>query len=164
VKFLAACLALALSLAVQTVLGRLWPSSYRYLDVMLIPLVWYGIVGSQRSAMLFGCAAGLFQDGWFQVGVFGLNGFKKTCLGWLLGGLGARFDLNGVAGRFLGGCSLSLLDTAMDFFLRRLMDQRIADLRWWEIGVRALVAGVLVLLVFSLLERMQEGRRNRRLT
>ena len=76
----------------------------------------------------------------------------------------SRFDLNGVGGRFLGGCALSLLDSLLDFFLRRLMDQRIADLQWWETGLRALATGVLVLVASSFVERSQDRRRARRLT
>ena len=93
-KLLRALMGLAVAVSLQAGLGRLWPDAHRYAELLLVPVVAFGIVGSQRSAMLVGCCAGLLQDAWFDIGVFGLNGFKRTLLGWALGGLGSRFDLN----------------------------------------------------------------------
>jgi rod shape-determining protein MreD len=84
--------ALGLALAGQAGLGALWPEAARYVDLLLVPTVWYALAGSQRAGLLVGCAAGLLQDAWFQSDVFGLNGFNKTAIGWALGGLGERFD------------------------------------------------------------------------
>lgn len=162
-RLLRAILALVLALAGQTVLSHLWPGAHRFVDLMLIPVVWYGLTGSQRSGMLVGCSSGLLQDAWFQITVFGLNGFKKTLLGWLLGGVGSRFDLNHQAGRFAAGFLFSLGDVLLDLGLRRLLDQQQAAPRLWEIGVKALVSGLLVMLVFGIVESSQRRRRMRRL-
>jgi len=83
---------LAGALAVQAMLGRFWPEATRYVDVMLLPVVWYGIAGSQRSGMLVGCAAGLMQDVWFQLGVLGLNGAGKSSLLRIMAGEDREFD------------------------------------------------------------------------
>jgi hypothetical protein len=122
VKLLRVAAALTLALAFQVALGRIWPASHRYVDVMLVPVVWYGIAGSQRSAMLVGCAAGLLQGAWFGSATFGMNGFKKTLIGWGLGGLGSRFDLNAPGGRLLGGFAASICDSLLELGLRSLLD------------------------------------------
>jgi cell shape-determining protein MreD len=145
--------ALALSIAVQVGLGRLWPESPRYLDLMLVPVVWYGTAGSQRAAMLVGCAAGLLQDSWVQVGVFGLNGFKKTLLGWALGGIGARFDLNGHAARLCAAVLVSIADGILDLGLRRMLDQSAGIPSPLELGVRALLCGVVLVWVSMVAQR-----------
>ena len=151
-------LALTLALALQSALGLLWPEAYRFVDIMLVPVVWYGIVGSQRTGMLVGCAAGLMQDAWFQLGVFGLNGFKKTLLGWILGGLGARFDLNRQAGHLAFGILASLADSLLDLGLRRLLDLHQAPPRPVEVLIRAAVTGLLVFGAFLLIERARRRR------
>ena len=160
-KFLRTLLALALALSAQAALGLLWPQSHRFVDLMLLPVVWYGIAGSQRKGMLVGCAAGLLQDSWFQLGVFGLNGFKKTLLGWILGGLGSRFDLNRQGGRVIFGALASLADSLMDLGLRRLLDQQLAGPSATDIGIKAVVTGLLVAAAFDVMERARRRRQLR---
>jgi len=161
VSFLKAVLVLALALSAQAALGLLWPEAHRFVDLMLLPVVWYGIAGSQRTGMLVGCAAGLLQDAWFQFGVFGLNGFKKTLLGWVLGGLGARFDLNRQGGRMLFGALASLADSLMGLGLRRLLDRQLAAPQPGEIAIKAVVTGLLVAAAFNVVERVRRRRRLR---
>jgi rod shape-determining protein MreD len=158
VSLLRLVLGLAIALAVQATLGRIWPAAQRYVDVMLVPVVWYGIGGAQRKAMLVGCAAGLLQDAWFQLGVFGLNGFKKTLLGWLLGGLGSRFDINRQSGRMVFGLLASLADSLMDMGLRRLLEQNQAVPSIVDILIKAVVTGLLVVGTFNVIERVRRRR------
>ena len=157
-KLLTLILVLAGGLAAQTGLGALWPESLGYADMMLVPVLWYAMAGSQRSGMLVGCAAGLLQDAWFQTGVFGISGFKKTALGWLLGGLSARFDVNRQTGRFVCGVLASLGDTVMDVGLRRLLDRVEPAPTLLEAAIRALVTGLLVVGAFGLVRRVRERR------
>jgi cell shape-determining protein MreD len=164
VKFLRLLLALVLALVLQAALGRLWPGAHRYADIMIVPVVWCGIAGSQRSAMFLGCAAGLLQDTWFQLGAFGLNGFKKTALGWVLGGLGSRFDLNRQGVRMACGALASIADSLMDMVLRRLLDQRQPPPNPSEILIKAVVVGIMVAGLFSVMRvaRSRRGQRYRR--
>ena len=152
---------LALCLAAQAIAGRLLPEAPRYVDVMMVPVVWYAISGSQRSGMLVGCAAGLLEDAWFQTGAFGISGFKKTLVGWALGGLGSRFDLNRQPGRFVFGAAGSLGDSLLDLGLRQLLDQAPVHPRPVELLIRAMVTGLLVVLAFAF-TRWIAGRRGRR--
>ena len=161
-RLLRAIMGLALAVSLQVGLGSLWPDAHRYADLLLVPVVVYGIVGSQRSAMLVGCCAGLLQDAWFDIGVFGLNGFKRTLLGWILGGLGSRFDLNRRTGWLVAGALLSLADSLMDLGLRRLLDLEQATPRVTETVMRAVVAGVVVSGVFSLRTRARLRKERRR--
>lgn len=154
-------LAIGAAVALQAGLGRLWPAAGRYLDVMLVPVVYYGLAGSQRSGMLVGCASGLLQDTWFGIGI-GLNGFKKTLLGWLLGGIGSRFDLNQPAGRFAGGALTSVADSLIDPLLRRLMDQQPTWAPPGEMLIRAAVSGLLVVTAFGIIEGVRRRRQLRR--
>lgn len=161
-RLLRAIVGLALAVSLQVGLGSLWPDAHRYVDLLLVPVVWYGIVGSQRSAMLIGCCAGLLQDAWFDIGVFGLNGFKRTLLGWTLGGLGSRFDLNHRTGWLAAGALLSLADSLMDLGLRRLLDLEQAAPGVIEMLIRAAVAGFVVGGAFGLQSRARQRKEQRR--
>lgn len=146
-------LALLLSLAFQAALGRWVPGLHRYLDVLLLPVLWYALSLSQRSAMLVGFAAGTLQDAWFQTGVFGISGFSKTLLGWALGGLGARFEMNRVWGWFSAGILTTLADRLLQAGLLRLLDQQPGRLQAAELGLRSAATGLLATLVFAMLNR-----------
>ena len=89
-----AVLGIGLSLAGELGLGRFAPGATPYVSMMTLPLVAYALRTSQRSSMVVGCVSGLLEDYWIEPRLFGLNGVVKTILGWALGGLGARFDLN----------------------------------------------------------------------
>ena len=158
---LRAALGLAVVLGLQALFGRLAPSAHVFGDMMLVPVAWYGIRRSQRSAMVVGCVGGLLQDAWFQVGVFGLNGFKKTLLGWALGGIGTRLDLNSFPGRWTTGALLSVGDQLLELGLVRLLDLRSAPLSLLQMSLRAVVVGFLVVLTFSIMDRFA-GRRDLR--
>lgn len=153
-----AILALGLVVALQTALGRFWPQGGRFIDLHLLPPIWYGIMATQRQAMVVGAASGLLQDTWMQAGVFGLNGFKKTLLGWALGGLGTRFDLNGAPGRFVAGFAMSTLDGGLDAFLRNLLDRAAGLEPIWVWLVRAAVTGLLTVGTFTIVERVGRSR------
>jgi rod shape-determining protein MreD len=159
----AAILVLAITLGIQVAVGKIWTDANRYLDLMLLPVIWYAIVKSPRSALLIGCASGLVQDAWFQAGVFGLSGFKRTLLGWALGALGSRVDLNSKAGRVTSGILVSAADSSLDLALRRLLDLESHSPGLVDIVIRAIITGILVTWSFALTERVRQNPTVRRL-
>lgn len=160
-KLLVVLAVLAVCLAIETGVGRVWPDAPRYVDVMMVPVVWYAIAGSQRSGMVVGCASGLVQDAWFQAGAFGISGFKKTVVGWILGGLGSRFDLNATPSRFAFGAMAILADSVLDLGLRRLLDQSGVAPHPLDVGIKAITTGLLVVAAFGL-TGWSDRRRGRR--
>jgi hypothetical protein len=161
-KVLNFLLGVAAAVVLQTALARLSGSFSRYVDLTLLPVVWYCLRGTQRSAMLAGCAVGLIHDAWLRLAVFGLTGFKRTLLGWLLAPLGARFDLNHSPGRFAVGVLLALGDGTLDNGLRRLMDLS-QGAGWLEIVGRALSTGLLAAVVFAGIDGFRRSRSRGRL-
>ena len=161
-SLLRAIVVLAIALVLQAGLGHLWPTSHRFIDVLLVPVGLYGVGGTQRSAMLTGCAAGLLRDTWFQAGAFGINGFKRTLLGWAIGSLATRVDLNRGGGRLATGVVVSVGDDLLDLILRRILDQPTQFPHAWELLVKAGVTGLLVVLAGSILDRVTTARPARR--
>ncbi len=154
VKALNFVLGVAAAMFLQVALARLSGSFARYADLTLLPVAWYAIRGTQRSAMLTGCAVGLVHDAWFRIGVFGMGGFKRTLLGWLIGGLGNRFNLNHAAGRFAVGATLALGDSLLDMTLRRMIDFE-QGAGWIEMMGRAGCTGFLTIVVLSVIDRLR---------
>lgn len=149
-----ALIGLLVVLAAQAALGKLWPAGHRFLDFHLLPVVWYGVHGTQRQAMLVGCASGLIQDAWFQAGAFGLSGLRKTLLGWGLGGIGARFDLHGTPGRFAAAAALALVDGVLGFLVDQWLDQATPMPSLFELAVKVPATGLLAALLFPIVERV----------
>lgn len=156
-----ALLVLGLTMGLDVAASRAFPDLHRFADPMMLPLTWYALRRSQRAGMLVGCAGGLLQDTWFGGGLFGAAGFSKTLLGFLLGGLAARFELNITAGRFLSGSILPLVDPFVEMGIRRLFGIPVATVDPLGLAVRGIVGGLLTLLVFAIVDRAT-GERNRR--
>jgi len=154
---------LGASLAVQAGLGSVWPTVHGYLDLMSLPVI-LASLRSQRAGMLTGCAAGLMQDAWFQIGSFGLNGFKKTLLGWTLGGVASRFELNHFVGRVAVGFSFSLLDSALGLGLHSMLDRETPGSGVGVTLLRALCLGAATALVFGWMDQYHRYRELRRLS
>lgn len=151
---LRAALALLCALTAEIVLGATAPGLLRHVDVMMLPVIGFALGNSQRSSMLVGCAGGLLEDAWFQAGLFGSGGFSKTLLGWALGSLGARFELNHVWGRLGAGMILPVLDRLIELGLRRLFDAPSVAPDPVGLAVSAVVGGLLAVSVFAILDRV----------
>jgi rod shape-determining protein MreD len=164
VNVLGPALFLAVCLGIQAALGRLAPASLQYVDLLIVPVAWYAIHRSQRSAMIVGCIAGLLQDAWFQAALFGISGFCKTFLGWLLGSLATRFDLNNTASWFAAGSLLSVAHNLLELGLRRLLDQVTVGRGPWSWVLEAISWGLLTAVGFVIVERVtgRAGTKRRR--
>ncbi len=151
---LRAGLMLLTALVVQTAVGQVWHASGRFIDLLIVPVVLYGVAGSQRAALLVGCAAGLVADAWFGLGVFGLNGFKWTLLGYALAALCTRLDLAHPPGRAAAGAAIVLADAALDVALRALLDQDVPRDSLGALLATAVTTGVLAAISGSIVERV----------
>lgn len=158
-----AVLAIAAALSFEAAAGRFLPGLSGWVDPMMVPVVWFSVVGSQRQGMLVGCAAGLCHDAWFEVGVFGLSGFKKTLVGYGLAAVSARVDFNREGGLVLAGALGSLADSLLDALLRELMDRRDPGLGVVEALSRAVTTAVLLWIVAGVVTRVRGERSLRRM-
>ena len=155
-RLLHALAILVACLGLQAAVGRAFPGATQYLDLMLVPATWFGLRGSQPWAMAVGCTAGLLQDVWFQSGLLGFNGFKKTLLGWAIGVLGSRWDLNHRLGQFGAGAVLSIADHWLGVGILRLLGQRAPIPAAAPVFLRALAMGLILALVFVMFDRAKK--------
>lgn len=153
-----ALLGIGLSLVFQLALGRILPGATRYVDLMMLPFATYALRTSQRSSMTVGCVSGLLQDYWTEPRLFGINGLVKTILGWALGGVGSRFDLNNFWGRFAAGASVNLLDEGLQAALRRLFGEALAPVHPLELVLRGIAGGLLTAGVLATVSKVGTTR------
>lgn len=145
--------AVAVALVGEIALGAWAPSAHRYVDFMMLPVIGYALGKSQRAAMTVGCLGGLLEDAWFQSGLFGASGFSKTLLGWSLGGVGTRFELDAAGGRAAAGALLPVLDRFVDFGLRKLFAVPSAPPAGVDLALRGAAGALLTLVIFAILDR-----------
>lgn len=153
-----ALLGIGLALAGELALGSVAPVATRYVDLMMLPLATYALRRSQRSSMTVGCVSGLLQDYWIEPRLFGINGLIKTILGWALGGVGARFDLNNFSGRFAAGACINLLDEGLQAGVRRLFGEALAPVHPLTLVIRALAGGLLTAGVLAIVGKIGRAR------
>jgi rod shape-determining protein MreD len=138
---------------VQVLLARYLPPVAERCDLFTILVVYYGLSRPPTGAMVMGAGSGLVQDA--LVGsILGLNGFKKTLIGYLVGTLGSLFMLNQAIPRFGILFAATILDQAAELGLSMVMGQSLAFSGIWLLVQRGLGNGVLGLLTFWIAARI----------
>ena len=92
----AALVAVAL---LQVLLASYAPTLARFCDLFTILVVYYALTSPPALAMIVGSSTGLVEDALLG-GLLGMNGFKKTLIGYLVGSFGTLFMLNQALPRF----------------------------------------------------------------
>ena len=99
-KVVAALVAIAAALALQTTLASLVIRGTAALDLVLIVVVYLGLVSGPVTGLLLGTTAGLIQDA-LSSGIIGVGGLAKTVVGFVAGLLGTQFIVTAPLSRFL---------------------------------------------------------------
>jgi rod shape-determining protein MreD len=112
-RFLQGLALLSAALVLQILVSHRVPVIQRTVDLVLLVVVYYGSSGARVGAMFAGAAGGLLEDVWFG-DLMGIHGFTKTVIGYVLGGLGARFDMTPLPARLVAAVLATLLDRAVE--------------------------------------------------
>jgi rod shape-determining protein MreD len=92
-------LALLLAAVGQTLLSRYLPAVGRSVDLYTVLVLSYAVSRRRVAVMFMGTSAGLVEDLLTHT-MLGVNAFKKTLVGYLMGALGTFFMLNQPLPRF----------------------------------------------------------------
>ena len=145
--------ALAGAALAQALLSRYAAGLARYCDLFTIIVVYYGLTRPPTSAMLMGTGAGLMEDSLLG-SVLGMNGFKKTLIGYLVGTFGSLFMLNQTIPRFGILFAATALDPLTELGLSMAMGRSFAFPDSIELLQRGLGNGVLGLVFFWVAMRL----------
>lgn len=146
-------LALGAAALAQVLLASYLPGLARYCDLFTILVVYFGLTRPAPAAMLMGSGAGLVQDALLGT-ILGLNGFKKTLLGYLVGSVGSLFMLNQAIPRFGILFVATLLDPLAELALSAAMGRVFEFPGALELLQRGLGNGVFGLLFFWISARL----------
>ncbi|HEU4402312.1 MAG TPA: rod shape-determining protein MreD [Candidatus Polarisedimenticolia bacterium] len=144
---------LGASCLAQVLLSRYFPGLSRYCDLFTILVVYYGLTRPQAAAMMMGAGAGLVEDSLVGA-ILGLNGFKKTLTGYLVGSFGSLFMLNQAIPRFGILFAATLIDPLVELGLTAAMGQSVIVPGMLGLLQRGLGNGVIGLLVFWIAARL----------
>jgi len=142
----ASCLAFIL-------LRRYLPSLGTRCDPFTILVVYYGLTRHQAAAMAMGTGAGLIQDSLMGT-LLGMNGFKKTLIGYLVGTFGSLFMLNQTIPRFGILFAAAFIDPLAEFVLSLALGRGFVFPRPLEMLQMGFGNGLVGLLVFWIASRI----------
>lgn len=163
-KIVAALLAIAIALALQTTLASLVIRGTAALDLVLIVVVYLALITGPVSGLLLGAAAGLAQDA-LSSGIIGIGGLAKTIVGFVVGQLATQFILTAPLSRFLVFVLATLLHAGVFMGLYTVLELRTFDAPWPMVVSQAVGNGFLGVVgaqVVELLPGLRDRRRARR--
>jgi rod shape-determining protein MreD len=166
VKVVAALVAIAAALALQTTLASLVIRGMAALDLVLIVVVYLGLVSGPVTGLLLGTTAGLIQDA-LSSGIIGVGGLAKTVVGFVAGLLGTQFIVTAPLSRFLVFVLGTVIHAAIFMGLYMLLDLRQFESPYAAVMSQAIGNGLLGVVGAELVEWLpgrMERRRARRVS
>ena len=145
--------ALVLQAWLPRVAGR-----YAWFDLPLVVTVYFAL--GRRSPIqgtLMGAALGLFEDA-LSGHAIGVNGIAKTVVGFLAASVGVRIDVEDHTIRLILNFLLSLLSSAIFVFVYRILLGLDLEWRWFTELLTAVGNSVIAVVLFPLLDRLQDQR------
>ena len=142
------------ALVLQAWLPRLL-FGYAWFDLPLVVTVYFAL--ARRNAIqgtLMGAGLGLFEDALTHHAI-GVNGVAKTVVGFLAGSVGARIDVEDHTVRLILTFALSLLSSAIYFFVYRILLGLELDWNWLIELIKAVINSLIALPLYHILDRMK---------
>ena len=152
-KIVRGLLALGTAALAQALVSNYAPVAAHYCDLFTIVVVYYGLTCPPSAAMAMGTGAGLVEDSLVHA-ILGMNGFKKTLIGYLVGSFGSLFMLNQPVPRFGILFAATALDPLAELGLSLAMGQNFVVPGTLDLLQRGLGNGVLGLLFFWVAGRL----------
>jgi rod shape-determining protein MreD len=165
VKAIAALLAIAVALALQTTLASLVIRGTPALDLVLIVVVYLALISGPVAGLLLGTAAGLVQDS-LSSGIIGIGGLSKTVVGFVAGVLGTQFIVTAPLSRFLVFVMSTFLNAGIFMGLYTGLELRQFPDPWSAVLSQAVgngLVGVIGAQLVELLPGLRDRRKQRRI-
>jgi rod shape-determining protein MreD len=164
VRIAGVLLAIALALALQTLLARFVIGRGFTLDLVLVVVVTTALTWGPAAGLLTGMVGGLAQDA-LSGGIIGVGGVAKTLVGFLIGIAGSQFIVTNAFPRFCAFFGATVLHAGCFIGLYSLVESRQFGSPWMIILTQALGNGIIGLLLFRLAEGLpgavERGRSGR---
>ncbi len=148
---------LAAALIADIVINRMFHIAHPFFDPFLILTVAYATASKPVGSLFIGAAAGLVQDTW-QGSIFGLNGFKKTLIGYLIAVLASIFDLTRLPARLIILCAATIVDSLAEVGLMIVVGRGASAAVFSEMGIKILGNALFGIITFALIARISRKK------
>ena len=162
-KTAVALLAIGVALVLQTTLSGLMVGGTIAVNLVLVAVVYLALAYGAVSGMLAGTIGGLAQDA-LAGGIVGIGGMSKTIVGFVVGVLGAQFNLSSTVPRLVIFVAATFVHEVMFEGLHAMIGGRPFGLQYSATMVQALVNGLVGVTAFLLVERGPEAMQRRRMS
>jgi rod shape-determining protein MreD len=162
VKTAAVILALIGALTLQTTLSGMLTGGAIAVNLVLVAVVYLALSYGAVTGTLAGMAGGLAQDA-LAGGIVGLGGMTKTVIGFVVGVLGAQFNLTTTVPRLVMFVAATLVHQVMFEGLHALIGGRPFALQWSAVLIQALANALLGIVAFFIVEQGPGALQRRRM-
>lgn len=160
-KTLAVIAAVAVALAIQTMLGRVVRGNV-VVDLVLVVVVYVALASGPVTGLLTGAIAGLVQDA-LASGVIGIGSLAKTIVGFITGIVGTQFIVAHSLPRFVVFLAATVLHAVVFIGLYVLLDLRHFGTPYAAVGEQAVGNAAVGVVAFQLAELLPGAVERRRL-
>ena len=163
-RTLAVVVALVGALALQTTLSGLLAGGALAVNLVLVAVVYVALSFGAVTGVLAGTIGGLAQDA-LAGSIVGIGGMTKTLIGFVVGVLGAQFNLSTTVPRLVMFVAATFVHELLFQGLHAAIGGRPFNLQWSAVLAQALLNGLIGVIAFVLVEHgpgMLDRRRMRR--
>jgi rod shape-determining protein MreD len=162
VKTAVLVIALGGGLALQATLSGLMIGGTIAVNLVLVAVVYLALAYGPVTGLIAGTIGGLAQDA-LAGGIVGIGGMTKTLIGFVVGVLGAQFNLSTTVPRLVMFVAATFVHEVMFEGLHAMVGGRPFGLRLSATLVQALVNGLVGVSAFLLVEHGPEALQRRRM-
>ena len=153
--------AIVAALTLQTTLAGLLAGGSIAVNLVLVAVVYLALSYGAVTGLLTGAIGGIAQDA-LAGGIVGLGGMSKTLVGFLVGVLGAQFNLSTTVPRMVMFVAATFAHELVFAVLHAIVDRKAVALKLSVTLVQALVNGLVGVAAFLVVEKGPEAAQRRR--
>ena len=154
--------ALVGALTLQTTLSGMLTGGVIAVNLVLVAVVYLALAYGAVTGTLVGMVGGLTQDA-LAGGIVGLGGLTKTVIGFVVGVLGAQFNLSTTMPRLVMFVAATVVHQVVFEGLHALLGGRPFVLRWSAVLIQALANGLVGIVAFFIVEQGPGAVQRRRM-
>ena len=155
-------LAIVAALTLQTTLAGLLSGGSIAVNLVLVAVVYLALSYGAVTGLLTGAIGGIAQDA-LAGGIVGLGGMTKPLIGFLVGVLGAQFNLSTTVPRMVMFVAATFVHQLAFEGLHAMIGGRHFSPQWTATLVQALANALIGVLVFALVENGPGAMQRRRM-
>jgi rod shape-determining protein MreD len=163
VKSAAVVLSIVVALALQTTLSGMLIGGTIAVNLVLVAVVYLALTYGAVTGLLAGTIGGLAQDA-LAGGIVGIGGMSKTMIGFVVGVLGAQFNLSSTVPRLVMFVAATFVHEVVFEAMHAMVGGRPVGLQWSAILAQALVNGLIGVVAFLIVERGPDAMARRRMS